>query len=574
MLLMLVLLGMCLPACGTTLNYVGVQTIPTGTLVGGVEIGGLSGISYNPYTDRFIAITDDSRSNGASRMWSLDLSYTGTTFSSATALFEVGLKKRDAIALPLTDAEGIAGNLDGSFYVSHEGLAAGTDATYSTPPWIYRFNGATGNKEGEVILPVKFLPRDSSGNSVAPSASNQSSGVVSNLSLECLGLTPSKKVIFTANEAALKQDYSGVYDNSTNQAQNSESRIVRFTGVPGNPVAAEEKVYQADQGTLYLVFRRFNTVPDILPVDDSGRLLVMERGLIANNTNLGSYRIRIYEVNFNQSNATNVAGVNSLNGASYTKLSKTLLWESSSGMDNVEAMCFGRDVAGFRTLVLASDNNFNASQITQFHVFRTDIPAVSRRTLATGFIGNGSVTAAPSVAWYPDGSEVTLTAIAAANFTFTNWSGNLTGNSNPASLTMDADKAVTASFLSPYQNWRTGYFTSEEISGTQLSAPTSDPEGDGLQNLLEYALNLHPREPSFAGLPVVGDDGGNLTVTYLKDTTKTDISYQVETSDSLSGWGAVSDARVSTNGTIETRKAVVPINGIRKFLRLKITQLF
>jgi hypothetical protein len=63
-------------------------------------------------------------------------------------------------------------------------------------------------------------------------------------------------------------------------------------------------------------------------------------------------------------------------------------------------------------------------------------------------------------------------------------------------------------------------------------------------------------------------------LTYLKDTTKTDISYQVETSDSLSGWGAVSDAFVSTNGTIETRKAVVPINGIRKFLRLKITQLF
>ena len=571
---MLVLLGMCLPACGTTLNYVGVQTIPTGTVVGGAEVGGLSGLSYNPYTDRFIAITDDSRSVGASRMWSLDLAYDGTTFSSATALFEVGLKKRDAIALPLTDAEGIAGNLDGSFYVSHEGLAAGTDATYSTPPWIYRFNGATGNKEGEVILPVKFLPRDSSGNSVAPSASNQSSGVVSNLSLECLGLTPSKKVIFTANEAALKQDYSGVYDNSTNQAQNSESRIVRFSSVPGSLVSGEEKVYQADQGTLFIFVRRFNTVPDILPVDDSGRMLVMERGLTQNNTSLGSYRIRIYEVDFNQPATTDVSGISSLVGVSYTKLTKTLLWESSTNMDNVEAMCFGRDVNGFRTLVLASDNNFNASQITQFHVFRTDIPAVSRRTLATGFIGNGSVTAAPSVAWYPDGSEVTLTAIAAANFTFTNWSGNLTGNSNPASLTMDADKAVTASFLSPYQNWRTGYFTPQEISSTQLSAPASDPDADGLQNLLEYALNLHPREASVTGLPSVGVNEGNLTLTYQKDTTKTDISYQLEVSGDLTAWLAISDELISTNGMVETRRAGVPINGARKFLRLKITQLF
>lgn len=568
------ILGMCLPARGTTLTYVGVQTIPTGTVVGGVEIGGLSGISYNPYTDRFIAITDDSRSDGASRMWTLDLAYNGAAFSSATAVSSVGLKKPDGSTLPLSDTEGIAGNLDGSFYVSHEGLAAGSDPAYSIPPWISRFNGATGNKEADVAPPVKFLPRNSSGNQVPPDDATQTSGVRSNLSLECLGITPAKKNLFTANEAALKQDYNGTYNSDTNQAQNSLTRIVRFTGAPGNPAAAEEKVYQADQGTLYFIVRRFNTVPDILPVDDSGRMFVMERGLTQNNTNLGSYRIRIYEVNFNQAGATNVAGVNSLQGASYTKLSKTLLWESSSNMDNVEAMCFGKDVNGFRTLVLASDNNFNGAQTTQFHVLTTDIPAVARRTLSTAVTGSGSVAAAPSVAWYPEGSEVTLAATPATNFTFANWSGNTTGSANPVALTMDGDKAATANFITPYQSWKAGYFTAGEISGTELSAPTSDPDGDGLQNLIEYALNLHPREPSLAGLPEVGEDVGNLTLTYLKDTSKPDISYQVEVSDSLSGWDPVSDALVSTNGTIETRTAVVPISGTKKFLRLKITSLF
>ena len=574
MFLMLGLLGISLPARATTLTYVGVQSIPTATVVGGVEIGGLSGISYNPYTDRFVAITDDSRSAAASRMWTLDLAYTGTAFSSATALSEVGLKKPDGSALPLTDGEGIAVNLDGSFYVSHEGLAAGTDATYSIPPWIYRFNGATGNKEGEVALPVKFLPRDSSANPVAPSASNQSSGVVSNLSLECLGITPAKKNLFTANEAALKQDYSGTYNSDTNQAQNSLSRIVRFSGVPANPVAAEEKVYQADQGTLYILFRRFNTVPDILPVDDSGRMLVMERGLTANNTNLGSYRIRIYEVNFNQAGTTDVSGVASLIGATYTKLSKTLLWESSSNMDNVEAMCFGRDVAGFRTLVLASDNNFSSSQTTQFHVLKTDIPAVTRRAISTVVTGSGSVTSSPSVAWYPDGSEVALTATPGTYYTFGNWSGSTTGSSNPVGLTMDADKSVTANFLSPYQNWTLGYFTAEEVSDTELSAPTSDPDGDGLLNLMEYALNLNPRQSSQAGQPFRGENGGNLTLTYQKDTAKTDISYQVEVSGDLTAWLPVSDELISTNGTVETRRAGVPINGARKFLRLKIVKLF
>jgi hypothetical protein len=421
-------------ALGQTLTYVGVQTIPTGTIVGGVEIGGLSGISYNPYTDRFVAITDDSRSDGASRLWTLDLAYTGTAFSSATAISSIGLKKPDGSTLPLADTEGIAANLDGSFFVSHEGLAAGVDATYSIPPWIARFNGTTGNKEADVALPVKFLPRDGSGNPVAPSASNQASGVVSNLSLECLGITPSGKTLFVANEAALKQDYNGTYDNGFNQAKNSLSRIVRFAGAPGNPVAAEEKVYQADNG-----FSSFwiNTMTEILPVDDSGRMFVMERGLTQGNTNLGSYRIRIYEVNFNQTGTTNVAGVNSLIGASYTRLSKTLRWESSSNMDNVESMCFGRDVNGFRTLVLASDNNFNGAQITQFHVFTTNIPAVTRRTLNTSSTGSGSVTASPSVAWYPDGSEVALAATPATSHTFANWTGSVTGSSNPVGLTMD-----------------------------------------------------------------------------------------------------------------------------------------
>jgi hypothetical protein len=457
-------------ALGQTLTYVGSQTIATGTLVGGVEVGGLSGISYNPYTDRFVAITDDSRTDGASRLWTLDLSYTGAVFSSATAVSSVGLKKPDGSTLPLADTEGIAANLDGSFFVSHEGFAAGVDATYSIPPWIARFNGSTGNKEADVALPVKFLPRDGSGNPVAPSASNQASGVVSNLSLECFGITPSGKTLFVANEAALKQDYNGTYDNQFNQAQNSLTRIVRFTGAPGNPVAAEEKVYQADNG-----FSSFwiNTMTEILPVDDSGRMFVMERGLTQGNTNLGSYRIRIYEVNFNQTGTTNVAGINSLIGATYTKLSKTLLWESSSNMDNVESMCFGRDVNGFRTLVLASDNNFNGAQITQFHVLTTDIPAVTRRSLDTSSTGSGSVTASPSVAWYPDGSEVSLTAAPATSHTFANWTGSVTGSSNPVGLTMDADKSVTANFLSTVATLSNLALSSGSLSPAFASSTTN-----------------------------------------------------------------------------------------------------
>lgn len=562
------------PARATQLTYLGNRTVATGTLVGGVEFGGVSGIVHDPYADRFIAITDDSRAAGASRLWTVNLSYNGTTFTSAAVESGTALKTAAGASLPLADTEGVAGNLDGSYFVSHEGLAAGTDPVNTIPPWIWKFDGITGKKLSEIGLPVKFLPRDTSGNAVAPSASNQATGVVSNLSLECLGISPSRKFLFTANEAALKQDYSGTYNGDTNQAQNSETRIVRFTNVPGAPVTSEEKVYRADQGTLYIIVRRFNTVPDILPIDDTGRMLVLERGLTQNNTNLGSYRIRIYEIDFNQSSATNVSGVASLIGATYTRLTKTLLWESSSNMDNVEAMCWGRDIDGFRTLILASDNNFSTSQITQFHVLLTDIPAVARRTLATGVSGNGTVTASPQVAWYPDGAEVTLVATPGSNHAFSQWEGSAAGATSPLVVVMDASKTVTARFLSPYQQWKTSYFSQTEIETSELSWPANDPEGDGIPNLLEYALSLHPRQPSQSGLPELASDATTLSLTYRKDPSKPDVAWQVEVSQALGQWDPVGDALIGTDGSMEIRKATVALTNGQAFLRLKVIKLF
>jgi hypothetical protein len=144
-------------------------------------------------------------------------------------------------------------------------------------------------------------------------------------------------------------------------------------------------------------------------------------------------------------------------------------------------------VNGFRTLVLASDNNFNGAQTTQFHVLTTDIPAVTRRTLATAVTGSGSVAAAPSVAWYPDGSELALTATPATSHTFANWTGSVAGSSNPVGLTMDADKSVTANFQKiPVTNvayWRGG--ENDFPQATQGSRFTTDIAG--------FPHNLQPR---------------------------------------------------------------------------------
>jgi len=70
---------------------------------------------------------------------------------------------------------------------------------------------------------------------------------------------------------------------------------------------------------------------------------------------------------------------------------------------------------------------------------------VQAYTLTVNIVGNGSVSKDPAQATY-FGEEVQLTAVAGSGVSFTGWSGDLTGSTNPDSITMDGDKVVTASF--------------------------------------------------------------------------------------------------------------------------------
>ena len=61
--------------------------------------------------------------------------------------------------------------------------------------------------------------------------------------------------------------------------------------------------------------------------------------------------------------------------------------------------------------------------------------------------GTGSVTGAGT---YPAGTAVTLTATPAVGYIFSAWSGDVTGPANPIQVTMDGNKAVTATFAKAY----------------------------------------------------------------------------------------------------------------------------
>ncbi|PKV52897.1 putative secreted protein (Por secretion system target) [Aquimarina sp. MAR_2010_214] len=68
---------------------------------------------------------------------------------------------------------------------------------------------------------------------------------------------------------------------------------------------------------------------------------------------------------------------------------------------------------------------------------------VVQYTLTTNTTGQGTVSGGGT---YNSGTSVTVTATAASGWDFSGWSGALSGNTNPTSISMSSDKTVTATF--------------------------------------------------------------------------------------------------------------------------------
>jgi uncharacterized repeat protein (TIGR02543 family) len=93
--------------------------------------------------------------------------------------------------------------------------------------------------------------------------------------------------------------------------------------------------------------------------------------------------------------------------------------------------------------------NGSLSNVADWAVVAVEIKPqfVTQFALTVNTSGSGNVTLNPPGGVYNSGTVVTLTANPAAGFQFTGWSGALSGSTNPAAITMDANKTATANFI-------------------------------------------------------------------------------------------------------------------------------
>ena len=159
-------------------------------------------------------------------------------------------------------------------------------------------------------------------------------------------------------------------------------------------------------------------------------------------------------------------------------------------------------------------------------------------TLTINITGNGSVAKDPDQATYHYGDEVSLTPSADAGWSFSGWGGDLSGNDNPATITMDGNKIVTATF-------------SESVTDQEISFSNG-------WNI--FSLNVTPANTNMLDIvqPLI-DEGALVKV---QDEAGASIEYNPATSswvNNIGTWSNQEGYKIRVNDPVSLTVTGAPI---------------
>lgn len=154
---------------------------------------------------------------------------------------------------------------------------------------------------------------------------------------------------------------------------------------------------------------------------------------------------------------------------------------------------------------------------------------------------------------------------------------------NIGNIYYGADATFTT--VAPVEAWRQQHFGVTANAGD--AADTADSAGDGIPNLMKYALGMNPAQPGVQ--PPVGviehESERYLTITFSRNPAATDLTYAVQVADNLAGpWTTVATITpgnsmasgaglvAEDSGTVIVRDTVSLSGAPRRFMRLGVTR--
>ncbi|MDB4730031.1 lamin tail domain-containing protein [bacterium] len=127
--------------------------------------------------------------------------------------------------------------------------------------------------------------------------------------------------------------------------------------------------------------------------------------------------------------------------------------------------------------------------------------------------------------------------------------------------------------------WTASKFSVSEQADPSVSGVLADPDGDGVSNLLEYALGTDPEvsDGVLEGLVVGHDSNSYLALSFTRITNAADLTYLVEIGNDLTGWSMNSSVvdTVDQGDDAETVivRDLIPLQeppAMRRFMRLRV----
>jgi hypothetical protein len=170
--------------------------------------------------------------------------------------------------------------------------------------------------------------------------------------------------------------------------------------------------------------------------------------------------------------------------------------------------------AGMKKAILSISSN---SSYSPHNASLTGLGITPVYSLSVGRISGAGRISATGIDCPPDcsqsyhsGTNVVLTAAPDAGWYFDSWGGDIFGNMNPYSLSINSNKNITAAFKK----------RETEGDGNKDAKLQTDSHGN-----LVYNLIVGDRKyPMYVGSVSVSDDNSSLTVTYTIDTTGWEFS--------------------------------------------------
>jgi hypothetical protein len=322
------------------------------------RFGGLSGLAYDRAANEWVAVSDDS----VTPRWFV------CRIAASRGRLQIR-ERRVVFAGSSTDAQGAPRVVDfeavvvlpgGDLLIASEGSVEGGR---HHPDSLLRFR-RDGSYKGAVSLPEKFLPAG---------AGTPPKGLRENRGFEGLAISTDAMRLWAIAEAPLIQD-----DELPSGERGARTRLIEFE-IDGEAMRpARELVYPIEQvripeglGATPQVVDQGVSDMTMLP---DGSLLTLERAFVrGSGTRRTVNVIKLFRIRLD--GADDVSAVQSLRAKPEARsVNKELLLDLSSvapslpprlsRLDNFEAMAPGPAVAGGRSLMLLSDDNFSALQIT------------------------------------------------------------------------------------------------------------------------------------------------------------------------------------------------------------------